>query len=85
MTLDAEVNDAWDTLLGTNGVPYSGHEDNLWYEFVITLQHSFCHSGGGLLVMFSGASARQVRGSPLGQRVGIDSTDAPLLCRVGDA
>ena len=45
MTLDAEVNDAWDTLLGTNGVPYSGHEDNLWYEFVITLQQSFCHSG----------------------------------------
>lgn len=64
MTLDAQTNSyaeqqAWDRLDGTNGVPYSGHKANLWYEFVVTLEHGYCHPGGGLLVMFSGASAEQ--------------------------
>ena len=67
MTLDAQINSyaetqAWDTLDGTNGVPYSGHTGNLWYEFVVTLEHGYCHPGGGLLVTFSGASAEEAFG-----------------------
>ena len=50
-------NSAMDKLMGTNGVPHSGHRADLWYEFVITLQNGYCHPGGVLQVTFSGASA----------------------------
>ena len=57
MRLDAVYNSAMDKLMGTNGVPHSGHRADLWYEFVVTLQNGYCHPGGVLQVTFSGASA----------------------------